>query len=125
MEKLFKSLSNRDALWVVMYLIAEGPRRQADLIDALHDARPSRPARNSGSMSNLVAPLLHAGIVDRDEQTEELRVANQEQIRRLLTLASAVAVATADESSREADEQHARLMEAITRRRAATSDQTA
>jgi hypothetical protein len=114
MEKLFKALSNRDALWVVLYLAAEGPRRQTDLIDALHDARPGRPARNSGSMSNLVAPLLRAGIVHKNEETEELRLASPEQIRRLLALASALSVATADESSRKADRQHARLMRAIT-----------
>jgi hypothetical protein len=115
MEKLFKALSNRDALWVVLYLAAEGARRQTDLIDALHDARPGRPARNSGSMSNLVAPLLRAGIVRKNEETEELRLANPEQIRQLLAVASALSVATADESSRQADQQHAHLMRAITR----------
>jgi hypothetical protein len=114
MEKLFKALSNRDALWIVLYLVAEGPHRQGDLIGALHDARPGRPARNSGSMSNLVAPLLRAGIVHKDEQTEELRLANPEQVLRLLTLASALSVATTAQSSHEADEQHARLMRAIT-----------
>jgi len=113
MEKLFKALSNPDALWVVMYLAARGPQRQTDLIGELHDARPERPVRNSGSMSNLVAPLMRAGIVHKDEN-EDLRLANPEQVRRLLTLASAISVATAAESSREADEQHARLMRAIT-----------
>jgi hypothetical protein len=123
MEKVFKALSNRDALWIVLYLVAEGPHRQGDLIGALHDARPGRSARNSGSMSNLVAPLLRAGIVQKDEHTEELRLANPEQIRRLLTLASALSAATAAESNREADEQHARLMRAITQASAPHSDE--
>lgn len=113
MEKLFKALSNRDALWVVLYLAADGPQRQTDLIAALHDARPGRPARSSGSMSNLVGPLMRAGIVHKDEN-EELRLANPEQVRRLLTLASAISVATAAESNREADEKHASLMRDIT-----------
>jgi hypothetical protein len=114
MEQLFKALSNRDALWVVMYLAAEGPRRQTDLIDALRDSRPGRPARNSGSMSNLVAPLLRAGVLEKDKQSDELKLASRDQVRRLLTLASAIAVARTSESSREADEQHAELMRAIT-----------
>ena len=115
MEKLFKALSNRDALWVVLYLAAEGPHRQAELIDALHCAHRGRPARNSGSMSNLVAPLLRAGIVEKDERGEQLRLANPEQVRRLLTPASAISATTAAEASREANELHARLMRAITR----------
>jgi hypothetical protein len=114
MEKLFKALSNRDALWIVVYLAAKGPQRQKDLIAELHADRPGQPARNSGSMSNLVAPLIRAGIVEREDQCSELRLASPEQTRRLLTLASAISVATAAESSREADAQHASLMRAIT-----------
>jgi hypothetical protein len=114
MEKVFSALSNADRLWVVMYLAAEGPQRQKDLIAALHDADPTRRARNGGSMSNLVTPLVDAGILRRDGPKGELRLANPEQVRRLLALTSAISTATAAESSQRADEQHARLMRTIT-----------
>jgi hypothetical protein len=114
MERLFKALANRDALWIVVYLAARGPQQQKDLIAALHAARPGQPERNSGSMSNLVAPLIRAGIVERGTQTSALQLARPEQARRLLTLAAAMAVATTAEASQEADQQHASLMRAIT-----------
>ncbi len=118
MEKLFSALAHADRLWVVIYLAAEGPQRQKDLIAALHGTDPTRRPIGSGAMSNLVRPLVDAGVLRRDGRNGELRLANPEQVGRLLTLASSLSVARTGESSRKADEQHAHLMRAVTRVRA-------
>ena len=69
-------------------------------------------------MSNLVAPLLSAGLLLREGRRGPLRLSNPEQIRRLITLASALSVAGATETSRAANAQHAQLMRAITQMQA-------
>lgn len=124
MEKLFSALAHADRLWVVIYLAAEGPKRQKALIAALHDTDPTRRPIGSGAMSNLVHPLVEAGLLQRDGRNGELRLANPEQVGRLLTLASSLSVARTGESSRKADELHARLMRAITQSRAETTKST-
>jgi hypothetical protein len=113
MESVFSALANPDRLWIVMYLAAEGPTQAKDVAIALAKAR-HRAEIKSGPMSILVAPLLRAGVLRKDGLRDDLRLSNPEQVRRLITLASAISVATANESSQAANAQHAQLMRTIT-----------
>lgn len=113
MEKIFSALANPDRLWIVMYLAAQGPTRQKDLGIALAKAQ-QRPEIKSGPLSILVSPLLAAGLLRKDGRRGALRLSNPEQVRRLITLASAISVATANESSQAANAQHAQFMRTIT-----------
>ena len=119
MERLFKALT-RDRLWIVQRLAANGPTRQKDLAIALGEAGRKRP--NRGVMSAWIKELVDAGLVEHDRQQDAVRLTNDEQVGRLLALASALTVAATTKAQRAAEAQHAELMRAITK---AQDDQAA
>ncbi len=122
MERLFSALANRDRLWIVQRLAADGPARQKDLTTALKDRHPGRKGLNSGVMSKWIKELDDAGLVRRDGQQDAVRLTNTQQVGRLLALASALTVAATTDAQQAAEAEHAELMRAITK---AQDDQVA
>jgi DNA-binding HxlR family transcriptional regulator len=114
MERLFSALANKDRLWIVLRLAAEGPTRQKDLLAALKQHQPERKGLNSGVMSKWIKELKDAGLVRRDRQQDAVHLANNEQVGRLLALASALTTAATTEAQRAAEAQHDEVMRAIT-----------
>jgi len=115
MERLFSALANKDRLWIVQRLAAEGPTRQKDLLAALRQLQPARAGLNSGMVSKWIKELEDAGLVRRDGQQDAVRLTSDEQVGRLLALASALTVATTTDAQRAAEAQHAEVMRAITK----------
>jgi hypothetical protein len=89
---------------------------------ALKGGGPERKGLNSGRMSNWIKELVDAGLVRQDGQQDAVCLTNDEQVARLLALASALTVAATTEAHRAAEGQHAELMKAITK---AHADQAA
>lgn len=113
MEKIFAALGHSTRLWIVVYLAANGPMRQVDLLKALGQSSVTAGEMSAGSLTHLMRPLFDAGLVARDRPRGPLRLVHDEQTRRLLATASALAVAATSESSTEAQRRHAALMRAI------------
>jgi hypothetical protein len=117
MEKLFEALGNPSRLWVIRYLVANGPTKQIELARAFAEAGLSPSSEvNGGAMSHIVKPLISAGLIHRPRRNsrEPLRLRHEEQTRRLLSIASALDVAVADDSQQAANKAHAQLMRDLT-----------
>jgi len=107
-------LAHKDRLWIVQYLLANGPTKQGDLISAL--AQSGRKDRNDGTMSTWIKELARAGLVERgDNKQDAIRVTDAKQVGGLLTLASALTLAAATEAQRAAEAQHAEIRKATTK----------
>jgi len=115
MERLFSALTNKNRLWIVQHLAAEGPAKQKDLMAALKQRHPERKGINSGVMSKWIKELVDAGLVHRDGQQDAVHLTNNEQVGRLLALASALTIAASTEAQKAAQAQHDELMRAITK----------
>jgi len=113
MDKIFHALGHPIRLWVMTYLAANGPSRQVDILNALRASDSEAAKVSAGAMTQLLRPLLDAGLVARDRPRGPLSLVQGEQIGRLLTTASALAVATATDSSEDAHRRHSELMRAI------------
>lgn len=110
-EEIFSLLGHSARLWIVLYILDHGPTRQVELGQALEDAKVLGQRNvGSGEVSQLVRPLLAAGLLRRDRPRGPIRLANAQQIRHLISIASAVSVAVADDSSEEAGKRHSELM---------------
>jgi DNA-binding HxlR family transcriptional regulator len=111
LEEIFKALGQKDRLWIVQRLLADGPTKQGDLMSAL--AQSGRDKLNDGSMSTLIKALVRSGLVERgDKKQDPIRVTNTEQVGRLLQLASALALAATAKAQRAAEAQHAEIRKA-------------
>lgn len=113
MEKLFSALAHPDRLWIVGYLVAEGPTLQKDVQRALQEANPEQSEINSGAMSILVTKLVDAGLVRRTGRRTPILVPNPGRVSHLLALASAIASEATADLSQKAQIQHAELMRRI------------
>ena len=124
MEKIFRALGHPLRLWVVMHLAANGPTAQADLGTSLKESKIPGGDISPGALSNLMRPLLETGMVARDRPRGPLYLVHDEQIRRLLTTASALAVATTSDTSDAAHRRHSELMRAMSTALDARADST-
>jgi hypothetical protein len=116
LERLFSALANKDRLWIVQRLALDGPTRQKDLMAALRRRQPDRKAlKNSGVMSKWIKELVDASLVRHDGQQDAVCLTNDEQVRRLLALASALTVAATTEAQEAAEARHSELMRGITK----------
>jgi predicted transcriptional regulator len=113
MERLFKALAHKDRLWIVQRVAANGPTKQKDLALALGESGRKRP--NRGTMSAWIKELADAGLVEHDGQQDSVRLTNDEQVGRLLTLASALTVAVTTKAQEAAEARHSELIRGITK----------
>ncbi|MFZ1924869.1 MAG: hypothetical protein WAU42_01880 [Solirubrobacteraceae bacterium] len=113
MEEIFAALAHSTRLWLVLYLMEHGPTRQVELGRALERAGILERSVGSGEMSQLVRPLLAAGLVVRDRPRGPLYLTKSQQIQRLITTASAISVAATSDSNDEAKQRHAQLMRGV------------
>jgi hypothetical protein len=113
MEKIFRTLGHPLRLWIVMHLAANGPTAQVAIGTALKESEIPGGDISPGALTNLMRPLLEAGVLARDRPRGPLYLQHDEQIRRLLATASALTVATTSETSDVAHRRHSELMRAI------------
>ena len=113
MEPIFAALGHPLRLWVVLYLIAHGPSRQAAILAALNDENVAQRTLNAGEMTYLLRPLFAAKLLNRATARGPVHLTEPDQTARLLTVASALAVATTEAAGEEAQRAHAQLMRRI------------
>ena len=66
-------------------------------------------------MSAWIKELADAGLVEHDGQQDSVRLTNDEQVGRLLTLASALTVAVTTKAQEAAEARHSELIGGITK----------
>ncbi|MGA2469624.1 MAG: hypothetical protein ABSG64_02910 [Solirubrobacteraceae bacterium] len=115
MDDIFAALGHPARLWIVIYVASHGPTRQKDLATAIAASGLVPTSVNDGATSHLVRPLIASGLLIRDRPRGPLRLRYGDQTVRILTAASAIAVAIAADSSESAGRQHADLLRGLTK----------
>lgn len=117
MEELFAHLGIPARLWVIQYLVAHGPTKQADLARAFARTDLSGSSEpNPGAMSQTVRPLIQHGLIGRTgrRKRDPLVLRYEAQTRQLLSTASALTVAITSDAHASASQSHGELMRDLT-----------
>jgi hypothetical protein len=91
METVLAALGHPTRLWVTVWLLGNGPARQATVLEAMQRSERFGEVVNPGTLSQALKPLLLAGIISRPTARGPLEVVDPGATYALLAAAAEIA----------------------------------
>lgn len=108
---MLSGLGHPDRLDIVIWLLANGPARQVEILEMLREVREEEV--NPGTVTGLLKPLFESGVIARPRPRAPISVRDPARTAALLQVAAALGGEHADEGKRHSDDVIAKLRRAL------------